>query len=285
VSSVTPCESGGFTIDRSGAFACAKPKLAIEDCEKCGGSGFMLTEKVQGGRRYEATAPCPRRRQLERVALFDGVKLPAVHAHSTFEGYRPSTPEQDQALKTAKAFAMGWPAPKGFVLSGPVGTGKTHLLASTLRHLTLERGVRAAYVEISLLFQTIRRGFQEGRSGGEIIEPLAEVELLALDEVGKGRGSPFEMETLDELIARRYNGDRLTLFATNYSLKPPEDRARAQDYLETNDLKEAGKDSRLLCDRVGDRIYSRLFEMCDFVEFTPRTPDMRRARVEQRQGS
>jgi DNA replication protein DnaC len=282
VSSVTPCDSGGFTIDRAGAFACARPKQTIEGCTLCGGSGFMRTDTIQGGRRYESSAPCPRRRQLDRLALFDGARLPAVHAHSTFENYRPSTNEQDEALQLAKKFALGWPAPKGFILSGPVGTGKTHLLASTIRHLTLEAGVRAAYVEISLLFQTIRRGFQEGRSGGEIIEPLAEVDLLALDEVGKGRGSPFEMETLDELIARRYNGDRLTLFATNYSLKPPEDRARAVD---TNDLKEAGRDSRLLSERVGDRIYSRLFEMCDFVEFPPRTPDMRRARLEQRQGS
>lgn len=282
MSSATPCESGGFTIDRAGAYACARPKQTIESCQLCGGSGYMRTDSVQGGRRYEASAPCPRRRQLERLALFDAAKLPAVHAQSTFENYSPSTLEQDKALRTAKAFAFGWRAPRGYVLSGPVGTGKTHLLAATLKHLTLEHGVKAAYVEISLLFQAIRRGFQDGKSGGDIIEPLAEIDLLALDEVGKGRGSPFEMETLDELIARRYNGDKLTLFATNYSLKPPEERARA---VETNDLLESGRDSRLLADRVGDRIYSRLFEMCDFVEFTPRTPDMRRARVEQRQGS
>ncbi len=282
MSSATPCESGGFTIDRAGSYACARPKLTIEGCALCGGSGLMRTDSVQGGRRYEASAPCPRRRQLQRVALFDGAKLPAVHAQSTIENYNPSTLEQDKAKETAKAFAYGWRRPRGFLLSGPVGTGKTHLLAATLKHLTLERGVKAAYVEISLLFQTIRRGFQDGKSGGDIIEPLAEVELLALDEVGKGRGSPFEMETLDELIARRYNGDKLTLFATNYSLKPPEERSRQ---VETNELLDSARDSRLLCDRVGDRIYSRLFEMCDFVEFTPRTPDMRRARVEQRQGS
>ena len=32
--------------------------------------------------------------------------------------------------------------------------------------------------------------------GGEIIGPLSDVEVLAIDELGKGRGSPFEMETL-----------------------------------------------------------------------------------------
>lgn len=285
MSSVTPCESGGYTVERTGGFACARPKLAIEDCEACGGTGLLRTDAIRGGRRYEASAPCPRRRQLSRLAVFDAAKLPAVHGKSTFESYRPSTPEQDQALKVARAFAFSWPSPRGFLLAGPAGTGKTHLLCAALRHLTLEAGVRAAYVEISLLFQTIRRGFQDNKSGGDIIQPLAELELLAIDELGKGRGTPFEMDTLDELIARRYNGGKVTLFATNYSLKAAEERGRAGDHLDTAELKEAGRDSRLLCDRVGDRIYSRLFEMCEFVEFTPRTPDMRRARVEWRQGS
>src|SRR5258707_212674 len=80
---------------------------------------------------------------------------------------------------------------------------------------------------------------------------------------GKGRLSPFELETLDELISRRYNAGRTTLFGTNYSLRPP-DRARAP-YVSSEDLKQAGKESQLLYDRVGDRIYSRLCEMCDFV--------------------
>ena len=141
------------------------------------------------------------------------------------------------------------------------------------------RGVQAAYVEISLLYQTIRRGFDQGKSSGEIIGPLAEVELLAIDELGKGRGSLFELETLDELIARRYNAGRVTLFATNYSLIAPEERGRTNGYQSTHDLKEAARDSKVLSDRVGDRIYSRLCEMCEFIELPNDTPDHRRARV------
>jgi DNA replication protein DnaC len=136
--------------------------------------------------------------------------------------------------------------------------------------------VRVSYVEISLLYSQIRRGFQDGKSGGEIIGPLSQVDVLAIDELGKGRGSQFELETLDELIARRYNAGKVTLFATNYSLKAPEERAQ-RGYFSTESALEAGKDSKLLCDRVGDRIYSRLCEMCEFVEFSPNTVDMRRS--------
>lgn len=169
-------------------------------------------------------------------------------------------------------------APNPLVIHGPVGTGKTHLLCATLKHLALELGARVAYVEISLLYAQIRRGFQDGKSGGEIIQPLSQVDVLAIDELGKGRGSPFELETLDELIARRYNAGKVTLFATNYSLRPPEEN-RATGYATTAELKAEGKDSKLLCDRVGERVYSRLCEMCEFVEFSTATKDYRRARA------
>lgn len=189
-------------------------------------------------------------------------------------------PEQARAKEIAQEFAFRYPTQKGFVLSGPVGTGKTHLLASVLAHCCIEKDRQAKYVEISLLYATIRRGFQEGKSGGEIIGPLSEIELLAIDELGKGRGSPFELETLDELIARRYNSGKTTLFGTNYSLAPPEQKARATGYSSSEDQKSAGRDSQLLCDRVGDRIYSRLCEMCQFVEFPANAPDHRRSRQE-----
>jgi DNA replication protein DnaC len=199
-----------------------------------------------------------------------------VHALATFDSYKPSNAEQHRALQVVKEFAFRWPQLRGFVLSGPVGTGKTHLLCATLKHLAIEVGVKVAYVEISLLYSQIRRGFQDGKSGGEIIGPLSTVDVLAIDELGKGRGSQFELETLDELIARRYNAGKVTMFATNYSLKAPEERAQ-RGYFGTETALEAGKDSKLLCDRVGDRIYSRLCEMCDFVEFPAATMDMRRS--------
>lgn len=271
------CEAASFSVERAGDFAFAKPNRRITDCAKCSGTGLTRGVIEDGGRKYEVSKPCALSALQRRLDLFNHAQLPAVHANSEFKTFAPANAEGAEALKRAKDFAAGWPSRRGFVLSGPVGTGKTHLLVSTLRWVTAEIGVAAAYVEISLLYATIRRGFQEGKSGGEIIKPLSQVDLLAIDELGKGRGSPFEMETLDELIARRYNAGKITLFATNYSLKPPEARGMS-GYQTTADLKDSAKESKILCDRVGDRIYSRLCEMCDFVEFPVSTPDQRRAK-------
>jgi DNA replication protein DnaC len=275
------CDAGPFTVERRGDYAFARANKKIEECTVCEGTGLTRATVTELGKSYEVSTPCALNKLQQRLQLFNAVQLPAVHAASTFETFKtPAYEEVARAKATAHKFAFRWPLERGFVLSGPVGTGKTHLLASTLRHATIEMGARAAYVEISLLYATIRRGFQEGKSGGEIIKPLSQIDLLAIDELGKGRGSPFEMETLDELIARRYNAGKITLFATNYLLTAPEEKKR--DYLSRDDLKESARDSKLLCDRVGERIYSRLCEMCDFIEFPAGTPDQRRHKAETR---
>ncbi len=275
VSATKSCEPGGCTVDRQGENAIARPVKSVAGCTECGGTGLVRTSITEMGRSYDVTAPCPRAKLSKRIDLFNNAHLPAVHATSTFENYQAGFHEQDVAKQKFRQFALAWPQPRGVIVSGPVGTGKTHLLTATLRHLTLEVGVKCGYVEMSLLYATIRRGFQQGKSGGEIIGPLSEVTVLALDELGKGRGSAFELETLDELIARRYNSNKVTLFATNFSLRQPEGKLQT-GYAKTSDLLDAGKESKWLSDRVGDRIYSRLSDMCEFVELPPGTPDARR---------
>jgi DNA replication protein DnaC len=286
------CGGRTYVIERKGDRAHARVCQCAQACSMCGGRGHVyevreetFSQKV-GARRYEVLAPCMCTLRTRRLEHFNAVGLPAVVAHGSFESYRAFNESQDKARGLAMAFAHHFDkkaANKGFVLSGPVGTGKTHLMAATVAHLVLEVGVQARYVEISLLYATIRRGFQEGKSGGEIIGPLSEVEVLAIDELGKGRGSQFEMETLDELIARRYNANRTTLFATNYSLEPERKSVRTAapgGYTSTDDAKNTLREAELLRERVGERIYSRLCEMCTFVELPKGTPDQRRMRQE-----
>jgi DNA replication protein DnaC len=279
------CKGRSYVLSREGDRAVARVCECQRPCRHCDGSGYVparqegtFSKKV-GPRQYDVLAACSCRLLEQRVARFCDAQVPAVLARADFEGYRPYNEGQSRAKQTAQSFAYqfkrGTPA-RGYVLAGPVGTGKTHLLAASLAHLILEVGVRARYVEISLLYANIRRGFQEGKSGGEIIKPLSAVEVLAIDELGKGRMSPFELETMDELIARRYNAGLTTLFATNYSLRPPERHARRPGH--ADEQKDPGRESKLLHERVGERIYSRLCEMCEFVELPADTRDKRRDR-------
>ena len=295
------CSGRSYVVERRGSHAVARVCDCSKPCKRCKGVGhtYAMQEaefsvKV-GKRQYEVLVPCTCGLLQRRVSLFNEADLPGVYNHASFDGFSTASPHPNvgPALQKAKQAVLGFATgydrkspSRGFILSGPVGTGKTHLLAATLAHLALELGIRTRYVEISLLYSTIRRGFQEGKSGGEIIEPLSEMDVLAIDELGKGRGSQFEHETLDELIARRYNAGRTTLFATNFplgekhdSVKPVGRAVSTEDKLAT-----ALNQTELLRDRVGPRIYSRLMEMCEFVEFPVHTPDHRRTIADKARG-
>lgn len=273
------CGGRGYRRERAGDRATAVLCECSRSCRECGGSGYVRSQRDEtfsekiGKRTYEVLTACPCRELRKRVERFSEMNVPAVLANADFDGYRAMGPMQDRARKIAQDFTKEFlktGRAHGFILSGPVGTGKTHLMAASLAEVALGSSARAKYVEISLLYATIRRGFQEGKSGGEIIGPLSEVDLLAIDELGKGRGSQFELDTLDELISRRYNAGKVTLFATNYSLETEQSHAKSSrpGYTSTEDAKNHARESQLLRDRVGERIYSRLCEMCTFVEIT-----------------
>jgi len=285
------CGGRGWVRERRMERASARACECRRVCLQCGDSGWRMSTKQgsfsarSGARDYDVMVPCDCRESKQRLVRYDAAGLPGRFALADFESYRSQNEAQHRAWSEARAFAHGYrpgQSATGFILSGPVGTGKTHLLSAVLAHLALEVGVPVRYQEISFLFQDIRRGFREGKSGGEIIGPLCEVELLAIDELGKGRGSEFEMETLDELIARRYNSGKVTLFATNYSLAAERKSATraVQGYVSSDEAKQESKESQLLRSRVGERIFSRLFDMCSFIEMPTTTQDYRVMRQE-----
>ena len=214
------CGGARYLVERKGEKRVARACRCNDACDRCGGIGRIHVEKDG----YGFVQPCPCRAISQRLTRFNQAGLPA-RCGLLFDEFLPQNSAQEEAravaYTTAKRYRPEEPT-KGFVVAGPVGTGKTHLLCATLGYL------------------------------------------------GKGRQSPFELDTLDELIARRYNTNRTTLFATNFSLQPEDPRARG--YHDP----AAKLASNLLRDRVGERIYSRLHEMCHLLQFPQETQDFRK---------
>jgi DNA replication protein DnaC len=273
-------------------------------CGHCGGAGYVV-EQVMGrpaqARRCQCQAACPRCKESgyvlvpgpsgakaqvcacrhldERIGLFNKVGIPAAVARASFEAFRSYSPDHVNAKTVAEDFARKFrsDAPsKGYLFYGRPGGGKTHLLVATLRWLTLEKGVACRYVEFMLLLSDIKAGFDSGRNQMEILRPLLAVPVLAIDELGKERGTEWERSMLDELISRRYNGGLATLFATNYFVDPraPSEEPGKVVHTKSRDFQREAE-AMSLAQRVGDRIYSRLNEMCTFVRLDPNV-DMRK---------
>jgi DNA replication protein DnaC len=257
------CGGQGYRVLKmKGRPASARRCECHESCTRCHGSGYVL---IPAGASAVAQ-PCACRHLDERIALFNATSVPATVARASFETYRAKHPDQIAAKAAAEEFAKKFRHDRethGLLLYGPPGTGKTHLLASIVRYLALEKGVPCRYVEFMLLLSEIKAAFGSNRGYLDVLGPLAKTPVLVIDELGKERGTDWERSMLDELISRRYNAGLTTLFATNYYCEDRKVPEREGGLVQTRSREfQREAEAMTLAQRVGDRIYSRLREMC-----------------------
>ncbi len=262
------CRGVQVLFDAQGDLARAAVCECVSRCALCDGTGRVIQE--QAGALFASTCAC--RGLQRRVGLFNRARIPR---HFATRGLETFQPYDDAPLKAAltrvQAFAEGYPKfGKGLLLWGPTGTGKTHLLCAAVRHLTLVRGVPARYVEFSFLVSEIKEAFGRNISVLAALGPLADVEVLAIDELGKNRGTDFEREVLDELVSRRYNADRTTLFATNFNAAPKKNEPAPGGFVNPLTLGGQAITDTHLRDRIGDRSHSRLAEMVEVLHVNAR---------------
>jgi DNA replication protein DnaC len=252
------CGGEGFVFqqrdDKGVAVACSCTAL----CPACRGQGRLYARDERG---YEVVRGCACGADPRRLSLLTGLRLPPKFLERTLSEYRAYSQAQQRALLRARRFVdefvPGAAGQRALLFCGPPGTGKTHLLSGMLRELAAKKGVRGRYEEFFLLLSDIRDGFSRGLSSREWLEPLRQVDVLAIDEIGKGgRNREFEQGILDEVLSVRYNAGRPTLLATNY----PRPGTVGWEF------KADAQSAENLEARVGPRIYSRLHEMCDLID-------------------
>jgi DNA replication protein DnaC len=249
------CAGQGYTVGREIERAHARRCACVARCPLCRGSGWTPADD----------SPRPRMRRCvctvldDRISAFNQANIPGRHAHSTRNpsSFRPSRPVMPAIAAVSRFLKEFRPQEenRGLILHGDVGRGKTHLLVAMLRELALDHGVSCRFVEFSHLLSDLKAGFDNGTAPSILIEPLVRVEILAIDELGKGQHTDWALTVLDELVSRRYNAGKTILGTTNHPPGPPSGVSAGN--LALGELLTLG-------DRVGARVYSRLRGMCDF---------------------
>jgi len=103
---------------------------------------------------------------------------------------------QKRFLKIAENYAA---APNGkLVMLGNNGTGKTHLAVSVLKQTG---GIIYTVFEINV---KIRQSYNGTSKEWEVLQELCETKLLVIDEIGRTKGSDFELNWISHVINKRH---------------------------------------------------------------------------------
>lgn len=211
-----------------------------EVCEECFGTGTKV-DPLKGA------TPCPCRRTERFKKLHAAARIPRRYAGCSFDTFKTQPgSSQDHALLLAQSLVNEYPAvERGLLFMGPAGVGKTHLAVSIIRAL-IDKGFAGIFTEFGALLKEIQDSYNPISKSSElkVLAPIYQTDVLVLDELGATVPTDWVRDTMYQIINKRYNDNKLTIFTTNYFDDP---------------LTEKDK---VLEDRITTRLRSRLYEMC-----------------------
>jgi DNA replication protein DnaC len=245
-----------------------------EICSLCEGSGLCIVE--EGGR--QVARPCECRVARRAARMLEQAQIPRRYEDCTLENFDAKYHGADRSLQSAlvqaRGFVKGYPVEtdgKGLLLVGPVGVGKTHVAVGILKELVQERGAHGLFYDYRELLKEVQNSYNQKVAATEleVLRPVFEAEVLVLDELGAAKPSDWVWDTVAHILNSRYNDRRTTIITTNYpnteALGAAPVRRMGKKSAEQEDAERA-MSGETLGDRIGERMRSRLQEMCVVVE-------------------
>lgn len=197
------------------------------------------------------------RERVQRIIGDSGINARFLRrTFATFE----QTPDNLRALKICKAYADNFrerlpqnnpdPGRNGLFITGPKGTGKTHLATAIANQLMQEGTAVVCMTMIDLLErikQTYERYSQAGDNESDVLELYKTVPLLIIDDMGKEPATDWAVSKIYAIINARYEAYMPVVVTTNYTDDELVNRLTPKD---TRD------------DTTADATIDRLREMC-----------------------
>jgi DNA replication protein DnaC len=146
----------------------------------------------------------------------------------------------------------------GLILIGPSGVGKTHLVVAAIKALA-QKGMRSLFCYYGELLKKIQNSYnpQSQITELEILKPIFDADILVLDDLGVVKPTEWVWDAVSIILNTRYNDNRTTLITSNIEDGPAKKSGTTAVQFATR--------MDTLGDRIGERMRSRLFEMCRLV--------------------
>ena len=238
-------------------------------CAICNDTGWRSI--TRGKEREVVRCECRLKSRGER--LLAAAKIPPRYEHCDLGTFQCDPDDKDQhSLAKAKLYAgrfvEEYPTEKtGLLFVGSVGVGKTHLAVGILKALIRDKGVPSLFCDYRELLKSIQNSFNASVQATEmgILRPVFDAEVLVLDELGAVRSTEWVFDTVNYILNSRYNNNKTTIITTNFPDKPEQARGE-DDSPRSHSAADRAARRETLGDRIGERMRSRLHEMCKKVE-------------------
>jgi DNA replication protein DnaC len=242
---------------------------APESCPICNGTGWQIRQRENA--REVVRCQCRVRERSDR--LLATAHIPERYQHCELENFKYDPGDMGAKSIGAARFNAGrfveeYPTEKtGLLLVGSVGVGKTHLSVGIIKALIREKGIHCLFCDYRELLKSIQNSYNPSVQATEmeILRPVFDAEVLVLDELGAVRTTEWVFDTVNYVLNSRYNDNRTTIITTNYP-DAAEQGNIADDNPRSYSAAERAARRETLGDRIGERMRSRLHEMCKKVE-------------------
>ncbi len=237
----------------------------MSTCPICGGSGWKQLENPARVTRCDCASSGRSQRLLQQA------RIPARYEHCELSNFDTDMQGLHRSLASARLFAGRFVEeyPKeqdGLLIIGNVGVGKTHLAVGIIKELIAQKGAACLFYDYRELLKEIQNSYNSSvqTTEMEVLRPVFDAEVLVLDELGAVKPTEWVWDTVSHILNTRYNDRRTTIITTNYPDEPPGGTPRRGG--QPSEAARYANREETLGDRIGERMRSRLHEMCRKIE-------------------
>jgi DNA replication protein DnaC len=236
-------------------------KVAAEVCPVCGGSGW----KSAGSDHRVARCDC--RVKVRGESLLAAARIPKRYEHCELSNFDFEGPHGHlaPARMAACKFVEEYPLDNtGLLLIGSIGTGKTHLAVGIIKELVVSKGIPCLFYDYRELLKQIQNSYNDSVKATEldVLRPVFDTSVLVLDELGAVKPTEWVWDTVSLILNTRYNDSRTTIITTNYADDAAKDSNGSSEFARA----QRAARGETLGDRIGERMRSRLHEMCRIIK-------------------